>query len=383
MVEQPATKRKIDQSGKILADNATNDEILYILSEDILDNYRKSHLEPLTQITMTIQNSLSGYEGEYYISQRLKRKPQIIRKLRRFSVRLTQLQDIGGCRVIVSKSENVDDIECIISDASKENFKIVRRTDYREGGRDDTGYRALHLILEKNDRRVEVQVRSNIQHYWSENIERTSVVYGHYLKEGDGDDIVIDYFKYLSDVLHLIERGYRISVDKKAELERRRSEAVNIIKSSDKAGIIDTKTNDGFIKALISKSDKNRGSLSNWIIVFDWNSGQFVTWDSVSRNPDEAMSLYKSYEEQYPESKKYEVVLIGSSSIETIQKTHSHYFGVKSPENILMTLEQEVSELEYKGSIDISGRQILETMYRRRHWGGETYRKRDIKESLL
>jgi (p)ppGpp synthase/HD superfamily hydrolase len=93
-------KSKIDKSGLALAKGQYKDEIDFIELEDVFDNYRKKHLQPLSETTVELQHMLENYGSPYYIAQRLKRKPQIIRKLNRLHVRLTQLQDIGGCRII-------------------------------------------------------------------------------------------------------------------------------------------------------------------------------------------------------------------------------------------------------------------------------------------
>ena len=97
------TKSKIDKAGVALSKGEFRSEEDLIELENIFDEYRKSHLQPLSETTIELQNWLNSYGASYYIAQRLKRKPQIIRKLNRLSVRLTQLQDIGGCRIIVEK----------------------------------------------------------------------------------------------------------------------------------------------------------------------------------------------------------------------------------------------------------------------------------------
>lgn len=63
----------------------------------------------------------------------------------------------------------------------------------------------LHVILDKNGYKLELQIRSRIQHYWAESIERTSVIYGHHLKEQEGAPEVISYFRLLSDLFYEIE----------------------------------------------------------------------------------------------------------------------------------------------------------------------------------
>lgn len=160
----------------------------------------KAHLQPLSDTTMNIQRLLANYGEPFYIAQRLKRKPQIVRKLNRLSVRLTQLQDIGGCRIIVQKNSDVDKLFLYLKEiSSQENdISVSRVTDYREKGRDITGYRSLHVILDKNGYKLELQIRSRIQHYWAESIEQTSVIYGHQ----EGAPEVISYFRLLSDLFY-------------------------------------------------------------------------------------------------------------------------------------------------------------------------------------
>jgi len=97
---------RVDKAGQALAKDIVDDEEEYFELEDVFDEYRKSHLQPLTETTLELQQWLNSYGSSYYIAQRLKRKPQILRKLKRLSVRLTQLQDVGGCRIIVDTNNN-------------------------------------------------------------------------------------------------------------------------------------------------------------------------------------------------------------------------------------------------------------------------------------
>lgn len=374
------SKSKIDKSGLALAKNQYKDEIDFIELEECFDLYRQSHLSPLSKTTIDIQHMLREYIGEYYIAQRLKRKPQIIRKLNRFSVRLTQLQDIGGCRIIVPKNKDVDSI-CNFLLRKKESFDflIKKITDYREKGRDDSGYRALHMIIERDGLNFELQIRSRVQHYWAESIEKTSVVYGYYLKEQEGDVSVINYFKQLSNVFYEIESGRQPTTLQKLHLEELRKECENIIQKSDNHKVLNSYVNEGIISALIEKEKRNVNSLNNWILIFDWNEGVFVSWDVVAQNPKEAVDAYVNYENIYPSSKGFEVVLIGSSDIASVQKTHSHYFGIDSYENILETLDESIIGFAKKIDIDVEARKILAAMVRHKFWGTKTVTSETLK----
>lgn len=363
------SKSKIDKAGRSLVEPGELTEESIDL-EYAFDDYRASHLEPLSNTTLELQQWLHGYGGRYYIAQRLKRKPQIIRKLRRLSVRLTQLQDIGGCRIIVDNNDDVDQlVEFIKGKVSTQNaFEISRITDYRDRGRDDTGYRSVHLILKRSGRALELQIRSRIQHYWAESIERTSVIYGYHLKEKEGDPAVIGYFKTLSDVFYELENGREPNSQNKLTLDKLRVRAEALISASDKNRVFDSYVNEDIVKTL-SETEGHGQSLNNWIIVFDWNSGAFVTWDTVDRDPSEAIKKYVSYERQFTADANYEVVMIGSSDVASVRKTHSHYFGIDEYENILESLDQSILGFSTRMDIDIGARQILSVLFRKKYWG--------------
>lgn len=368
------SKTRIDKAGLALAKAKFKDEIDYIELEETFDEYRKAHLQPLSETTLELQQLLTNYGSPYYIAQRLKRKPQIVRKLNRLSVRLTQLQDIGGCRIIVQRNTDVDKIFKYLVDAvgSQNIFTIDRTADYRDKGRDDTGYRALHVILRRGGVFLELQIRSRIQHYWAESIERTSVIYGYHLKESEGSPQVIQYFKTLSDVFFEIEAGREASVEQRLRVDSLRTVCETIIRESDRHKIFDSFVNEDIILTLTEKESRNPAGLNNWILVFDWNAGAFVSWDIVSRNPNDAVETYIEYERMFPVERGYEVVLVGSSEVATVRQTHSHYFGIESYDNILENLDTSIVGFTRKIDIDVGARQILATMQRRRFWGRKT-----------
>lgn len=367
------SKTQIDKAGETLVKKVVLSDQEFLECDSILDEYRKSHLQPLTECTLELQSWLADYSSDYYIAQRLKRKPQILRKLKRLGVRLTQLQDIGGCRIIVDTNADVEKLQLFISDKLKRKpqFSLFRTTDYRVLGRDDTGYRALHLILHHGNFKLELQVRSRLQHTWAESIERTSVVYGYHLKEKEGAPLVIGHFKELSDAIHKIESGRTVSMLEKVNLEKSRESVETIIRQSDKNRINETFVSSDIIKTLM-QIEKSRGrQFNNWLIVFDWNTGSFINWDIVERNPEDAIRSYAAKEMQYPDTDGFEVVLIGSSDVETVKSTHSHYFGVDKSERILEGLYKAVPGISTSMDIDADSRQILIVLHRRNYWGNK------------
>lgn len=377
------SKTQIDKAGRALA--AGGEVTLEVIQlEDVFDEYRAAHLEPLSKTTLELQKWLHGYGGRYYIAQRLKRKPQIVRKLRRLSVRLTQLQDIGGCRIIVDTNKDVDKLLHFLKSQveAQENFKLTKVTDYRGKGRDDTGYRAVHLLLSRDGRALELQVRSRIQHYWAESIERTSVIYGYHLKEKEGDPQVISYFKLLSDVFFEIESGREPAQQAKVQLDKLRVIAEGIISRSDKNRVMSSFVNEDIVKTL-TETQGSAETLNNWVIVFDWNTGAFVTWDTVGRDAAEAVKKYIDYERQFTSENNFEVVMIGSSDIASVSQTHSHYFGIDKYEDILESLEESIIGFSKRLDIDVGARQILSILFRKKYWGTKMISQETVKNHYL
>jgi ppGpp synthetase/RelA/SpoT-type nucleotidyltranferase len=378
------SRSQLDKAGRVLSDNTREYDETSLELDLVFEEFRKQHLKPLTELTLSLQNWLSNYEKSYYIAQRLKRKPQILRKLRRLTGRLTQLQDIGGCRIIIESNDDVNELIRFIEErlGTEAGYKVIRKTDYRDRGRDITGYRAYHFILEVEGYFLELQLRSKIQHYWSESIERTSVIYGHHLKEQEGDQVVIEYFRSFSDALHALEIGRRLSAPEEMALAGARIRSEEVISRSDQNKILGGFVNDDIVKVLAEKESQYPVGLKNWILVFDWNTGNFVTWDVVSRDPDEAVAAYQRYEAQFLSEDKFEVVMIGSSDVSTVKHTHSHYFGIEHHNAALEDMNSSIIGISQRMEMDIGARRILTTMARRRFWGKKTIAASTLKNHL-
>ena len=75
---------------------------------DILNNWRAVHIFPLNTFQSRLRRVSKIVDKEALVVQRLKRTPSIIKKLKRgqtSTMKLSQMQDIGGCRSVLS---NVD-----------------------------------------------------------------------------------------------------------------------------------------------------------------------------------------------------------------------------------------------------------------------------------
>ena len=368
------SKTQIDKAGTILSNQTWKSEKEYKERNEILDLYRQSHLLPMTEVTLKLQEWLEKtFSHHYYIAQRLKRKPQILRKLRRLSVRLSQLQDIGGCRIIVKNNDVIDELVKFIHKKLVRNkfFVIRKETDYREVGRDTTGYRAYHIIIERDGYKLEIQIRTRLQHYWAESVERASVIYREHLKEMEGDPDVLKYFKLTSDLFHKIERGDKPSLEERKKVNILHNQAKKIMKKNHFDQVLNAKVEDDFIRAMIARDSSLRYKLNNWMLIFNWKEGRFENWILVSRDSNKATEQYADYEKQFTSENGYEVVMIGSSDVSVIQHTHSHYFGIDNYDKILETVDESLSSFQRQNSLEPGEHMILFELYKRGYWGAK------------
>jgi ppGpp synthetase/RelA/SpoT-type nucleotidyltranferase len=69
---------------------------------EIIYNFRSSHSFPLNTFQTTLRDKAHKVDADCIVAQRIKRLPTILAKLNRRKVKLSEIQDIGGCRAIVS-----------------------------------------------------------------------------------------------------------------------------------------------------------------------------------------------------------------------------------------------------------------------------------------
>jgi ppGpp synthetase/RelA/SpoT-type nucleotidyltranferase len=130
------------------------------------------------------------------VAQRLKREVQIIYKLARLdSMQLWTMGDIGGCRAVLPTRQQVDGV---LRRIRKQKWPVHGRIrDYRDEPA-DSGYRAVHVIVIRDGRLIEIQLRDPREHEWALAVERMGSRLGLGLKEGEGPDDLREYFRLAS-----------------------------------------------------------------------------------------------------------------------------------------------------------------------------------------
>jgi ppGpp synthetase/RelA/SpoT-type nucleotidyltranferase len=216
------SKETVNKAGRKLAGWLYNSAVE--ISDDELDAlalhvyaWRAQHYGPLGLVMPMLREWSDRYStSNIKPSQRLKRFKQILDKLYRHpEMKLARMQDIGGARAVLANRDEVEKLHAKIRD----NWGIQREKDWRDEGRPDTGYRALHLMVAKRDqlsgedRVVEIQLRTETEHRWSQVIMAAGERLGYSLRDGDGPADLLEYFRLASDVLAAGDAGQSIGED--------------------------------------------------------------------------------------------------------------------------------------------------------------------------
>ncbi|RVI11600.1 hypothetical protein CN206_13945 [Sinorhizobium meliloti] len=171
----------------------------------IANSWRDSHFLPMRSVYLSVRFRMlrSGIAGD--MAARPKRMASIRRKLRETSTKLDQMQDIAGCRAIMDDIAGVRELTSRI----RENFPHSLRQEwpYIDDPKAD-GYRSHHLVFDfcprKKDqesyagRRVELQIRTRLQHSWATAVEAVGLFNGEDLKHHKGSEEWLRLFQLVS-----------------------------------------------------------------------------------------------------------------------------------------------------------------------------------------
>jgi ppGpp synthetase/RelA/SpoT-type nucleotidyltranferase len=143
-----------------------------------LDEYRRSFGEAYATVVQTIREQLHLEPT----GRPAKSTTSIIDKLRRESIRLTQIQDVAGCRIIVADVAEQERVVMSLSAAFPTATVVDRRA------KPSHGYRAVHIIVSVAAKLVEIQIRTFMQHVWAETSEKLADTIDPGLKYGEGPE---------------------------------------------------------------------------------------------------------------------------------------------------------------------------------------------------
>jgi len=187
----PLTRSQLERLGERLRSSdgpPTSDDL------ERLDEFERSYDGARLAATVRLQ------ELGLTPTARLKTVHSIVGKLRREKTALPRMQDIAGCRIVVTDVAAQDEAVKAILGAPWESFKMIDRRLTPSHG-----YRAVHVIAYVGGLAVEIQVRSRLQDLWAQLSEKLADRFGIEVKYGGGPDEVRDLLISISETIAVAE----------------------------------------------------------------------------------------------------------------------------------------------------------------------------------
>jgi len=330
-------KNELNKAGLILKDSNSSDEETAKAIE-ILNNWRAIHSYPLHIFQMRLKNISKKGDKDTLVAQRLKRATSIINKLNRKyegrnpTMQLSQMQDIAGCRAIV---KNVDIAKKIYNNyylKGKLKHKRVGKKDYISFPKKD-GYRSFHLVYEyKSDKgktdynglRVEVQIRSKLQHLWATAVETVDFFTRQAIKFNEGRPDWADFFRLVSSAFAINENCPTVENTPSNE-----KELYSQIKQKEKELEVIHRM-EGWTHAMKFFNEEVRNKLKVkpkfFLLELDILGEKLSVKAYTQKQEQQAIKDYSELEKRHKGRTDYDVVLVGADTTKDLEKAYPNYF---------------------------------------------------------
>ncbi|WP_213806204.1 RelA/SpoT domain-containing protein [Granulicella sp. dw_53] len=297
----------------------------------IVQNWRSSHAMPLLVFRGHLAQRAESIDPKPIIAQRLKRFSSIMNKLvREPHMKLSQMQDLGGCRAIVSDIEALNSLFALYRYSNDDFLQSdggMKCSNYVKNPKLD-GYRGIHLVgrykarAAKNEpwngHRIEIQLRTKLQHAFATAVETVTTFTRSPLKFGGGPDLWRRFFSLMGSALAIREAtplvpGTPTEYD---ELIRELREITKTLRVLQRLR--------GWTKAL-NRLPKREMADAKWILlVLDVSEDTIQTTGFT--DPKKAVQAVAAIETS-DNAAQLDAVLVGVSSIRSLRSAYPNYYA--------------------------------------------------------
>ncbi len=327
------SKNNVNRVGEILRGKIKVEENSQaeIDAFNTFNNWRASHAYPLHIIMKNIKKLALQISSDAICVQRLKRIRAILIKLERFpEMKLSRIEDIGGCRIVMPDVQLARKLAEQYVSKNKRHKRIKsREKNYINNPKPD-GYRSIHLVYafysrnkvgEKfNDKLIEIQIRSQLQHVWATALETNDLFNHQRIKFGLGDPKWKYFFKLVSSAFALIEQSPIVEgapTDKKelySEIKRMQGE-LRVIERMDAW------------RATVAHLSDKKNSL--FVLKLDMKNKtmNYTTFKNDRDGWAKANEELSNQEKSNQGNKDCDVVLVGADNLNELKSGYRNYFA--------------------------------------------------------
>jgi ppGpp synthetase/RelA/SpoT-type nucleotidyltranferase len=321
------SRSQVDKAGDRLAKGQCSPQELAAAVE-VMNNWRASHSYPLNTFQMTLRNRAKAIYEHANVVQRLKRATSIEGKLKLIpGMKLSRMQDIGGCRAIVTSVPLVDRLAEKYK--SSDYHEFVREFDYLRGPK-VTGYRGIHLVYRyRADTEpfqvyeglsLEIQLRTTHQHSWATAVEVVDTLTGQDLKSGhDGDPRWKRFFALMGTVLADLE-GTEPVPDTPTDRGILRAELTDLAQDLKAVEVLNA------ARATINGPPGHEKVSDLFLLKLDYAAHEVHYWGYLKNQIRVATRHLASLEEEVRQRPMLNVVLVGAADLRAVRRAYPNYF---------------------------------------------------------
>lgn len=337
------SRKKIIEAWEILKDIKNYSEEKEKEARKRLSFFREIHIKPMNNFRILLGEKCKKIGiNKALISQRLKRLPSIVRKLQNNKdMKLSTMQDVWWVRVVVDNIEDVKNLEKEMKRIEKSrSFKSELKYENNHiKTTKESWYRSLHLIYHYNKNiqewercRIEIQIRTKIQHAWATAVEVMGIFLGQALKQSQWDNTILELFKDISLLFEKSEKKENLDDDFIRKLNKK---------------VKDMRLTEILIPFNISLDNSKKylehKEFAFLLIILDIENKEISTeWFSKKRK-EEANLRYSELEKELEWQNK-EIVLISVSEIKKLRELYPNYFW---DTNTFVSILEELLERNY------------------------------------
>jgi ppGpp synthetase/RelA/SpoT-type nucleotidyltranferase len=322
------SNNEVKAAGKILTKPSEFSELELENAQNILTYWRTIHAYPINTFQATLRDKIKrlGFQ-DTLVAQRLKRSVSIVSKLERFSnMKLSTMQDISGLRAILN---DISEVRIMEESYLKSKFKhkLKGYKDYINEPA-PTGYRGIHLIYQyvneqaliSNGLRIEIQIRTKLQHAWATAVETMGTFLDQSLKSSQGSDSWLEYFSLVSSGFSLLEES---PVQEKYRNLSKKDVYKKIMTESDRLNV--SQRLNAF--TLVAEHIIRKDSSSKYnLITLDLKEKIIDVRSYPARKLEQANIDYTNIEKEINKGAPLQSVLVSTGSIDSLKKSYPSFF---------------------------------------------------------
>ena len=292
----------------------------------IVNNWRGIHAFPLNTFQMGLRRRGGRFSNDVVVAQRIKRLSSIQLKLSlRDTMKLTQMQDIGGCRAIL---EDVQKVESLVNSFKNSDLKhkLLTEDNYIHSPK-VSGYRGVHLVYSYNSDRsetynglkIEMQIRSQLQHAWATSVEVVGTLVDQALKSSLGDPGWLRFFQLMSSELARKE-GAPIVPGTPVSISEAREELSHLVRQYDPVKKLETYSD------ALNYIDNSESNDHLFILHLRPRENRLVVTSFRKNESQLASEQYLEIEKNIADDSEEEAVLVSVDSISSLKRAYPNYF---------------------------------------------------------